>query len=780
MTTPKNSGDEKQFPGTALAGEPRYRNLVDNALIVIADVSVDGDIIYGNRAGVKMLGYDSLDELRKENIIKFWNNPEQREGFIAKLRQDGYVNNYEIDYLTKSGRIVYTLASAILDGDMISMVIIDVTARKKADVDKEKLLHNLGERLAELECMYAISNSIATKESLDEIFQDTLAVIPAAWQYPEITRGKLRYKDKEWISDSFKETEWKQSSDIVVAGKPCGSVEVYYLEERPTLDEGPFKTEERNLIDGIAHTLSETLERRQAEEKMQESRALFDSYVAVAPVGIAVLDTDLKYSKINETLADIHGVSIDDHLGKCPSQIIPGRLGREVDKRMQDVLRTHQPTVHEELSGETRSQPGISRWWLASYFPVRGVSPEPTGVGAIVVEITEAKRLEEQLRQSQKMEALGTLAGGVAHDINNMLYPVLINAQLLLDNVDSGRKEYPLLTDVIDSAKKIKDLVSQILVFGRHGRTEKGICDFVLVAKDAMKLLRPALPKTIEIELNLSIAKIPVLCDTSQLYQVLVNLFSNAEQAISGSGKIEVALDTANIEKLECIHGTLLDGSFARLTVADSGVGMDDETRARMFDPFFTTKDAAQGTGLGLSTVFGIVQKHGGGITVSSELGAGTTVVVLLPMAEDVREESPDAKVDTQDDANNENILFVDDVESIRKSARTCLERSGYSVLTVSSGPEALEIFLADPDRFDLVMTDQTMPNMTGEELSIELLRHRPDLPIIICTGHSEVISPETSREKGIRAFLQKPATPTELRRVVRDVLDEAGDGQSS
>ncbi len=574
MATPKNSGDGKQFPGTAMAGEPRYRNLVDNALIVIADVSVDGDIIYGNQAGVKMLGYDSLDELRKENIIKFWHNPEQREGFISKLRQDGYVNNYEIEYLTKSGKIVSTLASAILDGDMISMVIIDVTRRrqaeeaeritaerfrqvtehaqewvwevdteglytysssavekilgykpgeivgrkhfydlfcpeerevlksaalsafsqkqsylsfmnlnihkngnkvwlstsgmpildehgelcgyrgsdtdvteskkakeellvsseiianmmegvcltqaedgvmvmtnqafermfgyapgelngkhisvvnaptdkspeetareilseldksgtwqgevlnirkdgsrfwsyanvssfvhsqhgvvwvsvhtdittqKKSDTEKEKLLHDIGERLKELQCMYSISNSITTKESIGEIFQDTVAAIPPGWHYPEITRGKLHYKGKDWVSESFKETEWKQSSDIVVAGKPCGRVEVYYLEERPTLDEGPFMAEERNLIDGIARTLSETLERRQAEEDVQESRALFDSYVSVAPVGIAVLDADLKYSKINETLADINGVSIDDHLGKRPSQIM--------------------------------------------------------------------------------------------------------------------------------------------------------------------------------------------------------------------------------------------------------------------------------------------------------------------------------------------------------------------------------------------------------------------------------------------------------------------------
>ena len=222
MATPKNFDDGKQLPGSALASEPHYRNLVDNARIVIADVSVNGDIVYVNQAGVKMLEFDSPDELRKENVIKFWHNPEQREAFIAKLHQDGHVDSYEIEYLTKSGKIVFTSASAILDGDMISMVIIDVTRQMEARAEKEKLLHDIGERLKELECMHSISSSIATRESIGEIFQDTVAAIPPGWHYPEITRGKLRYKDKEWVSEPFKETEWMQSSDIIVAGKPCG------------------------------------------------------------------------------------------------------------------------------------------------------------------------------------------------------------------------------------------------------------------------------------------------------------------------------------------------------------------------------------------------------------------------------------------------------------------------------------------------------------------------------------------------------------------------------
>ncbi len=777
LNTPKKSGDSKQFPGTALAGEPRYRNLVDNALIGIADVSVGGEIIYANQAVLDMIEYESLDELRKINVIELWHCPRQRAEFVSKLRQDGYVNNYEIEYLTKTGKITHTMASAILDGDMISQVVINISERKRADADKAKLRDEVHERLKELNCLYTISNSVWTKESLDEIFQDAVAAIPPGWNYPEITRGRLRYKEKEWVSEPFEETEWKQSSDIMVAGKPCGNVEVYYLEERPPLDEGPFMLEERNLLDSIAHTLSQVLGRRQAEEEKRRSAALFDSVFSLAPVGMAIYDTDMRYINVNETLANINGASIDEHIRKRPIEMLPAKLGGPVQKQLQDIMRTGQPILNTEFSGETFGEPGVTRTFLASIFPIRGISREIAGMASIVVETSEVKQAEEKLRQSQKMEALGTLAGGIAHDFNNLLYPIILNANLLLENHKADSEEYALLDDIVKSSLKAKDLVSQILVFARYSDSTDRIHDLVLVADEVMKLVRPALPEIISIERNFPNSAIPVSCDSSQIYQVMVNLFTNAQQAISGNGEIKVTLDTVEIEEFECIHEILLDGKFARLTMTDNGVGMDDETRVKMFDPFFTTKKVGQGTGLGLSTVFGIVHNHGGGITVSSELGSGTTVGILLPLAEDTLDELRDPSVSSQDDTNNESILFVDDVESIRKSAKACLERSGYNVTTVSSGQEALAVFLADPDHFNLVMTDQTMANMTGKELSIELLKQRPDIPIVICTGHSDSISPESSAEIGIRAFLQKPVAPTELRRVVRQALDEAKPG---
>jgi CheY-like chemotaxis protein len=267
---------------------------------------------------------------------------------------------------------------------------------------------------------------------------------------------------------------------------------------------------------------------------------------------------------------------------------------------------------------------------------------------------------------------------------------------------------------------------------------------------------------------------VPVFCNSSQLYQVLVNICTNAGQAISGSGKIEVALDSSEFAGVVCFDGTEIHGNYCRLTVTDNGLGMDDKTQAKIFDPFFSTREVGQGTGLGLSTVFGIVQEHEGGIKVSSEADKGTTFEVFLPLAEGPVEKLPNTRDSVQDYAGTENILFVDDEKSIRNLGHDCLERFGYIVTAVSDGQKAMEVFAANPDRFNLVVTDQTMPNMTGEKLASALLKLRPDIPIIICTGHSPITTPESSKASGISAFLQKPLAPTQLMRVVREVLDQA------
>jgi PAS domain S-box-containing protein len=531
----------------------------------------------------------------------------------------------------------------------------------------------------------------------------------------------------------------------------------------------------------IAHTsvLTDITAQKRAEEALQESRALLDSFFAVAPVGMALFDAEMRYVTLNGSLAEINGLSIEDHLHKRPRDILPGELGLAVEEKFQQLLRTGQSIISEEISGETLSRPGVTRHWLHSYFPIFGVDERPKGIGVTLIEITDIKIVEEQLRQSQKMEALGTLSGGIAHDFNNILYPIFIYANLLLEKFATDSEEYTDLTEIIGAADRARDLVSQILVFGRRSDNIKSVCDLVPVAEEAMKLVRAAVPATITIEEKMPSDSVPVFCDSSQIYQVLVNICTNAAQAISDHGKIEIALEATEIEGIECFDGTRLRGSHARLAVTDSGVGMDKGTLAKIFDPFFTTRKVGQGTGLGLSTAFGIVHAHGGGITVSSRPHKGTTFEIFLPLADGIIEKLPATPDHAQDKTGTEKILFVDDEESIRNLGKYYLERLGYSVTTISDGRKALELFKASPDRFNLVVTDQTMPKITGEELARELLKLSPDIPIIVCTGYSSSISPESSSAIGISALLQKPLTPDELSRVVRDVLDQAKNSAS-
>jgi len=533
---------------------------------------------------------------------------------------------------------------------------------------------------------------------------------------------------------------------------------------------------EGNLV-SFTCVVTDITERIQAEEALQDSRALLDSYIATAPVGMAVFDSEMRYMNVNQALADINGVSIENHIHKRPRDILPESLGLAVEKRFRNLLQTGQPIIHEEISGETLSEPGVTRHWLHSYFPILGAEQKPKGIGVTVTETTRIKNVEEQLRQSQKMEALGTLSGGIAHDFNNILYPIFIYTNLLLEKFDADSEEYADLKEITSAAQRAKDLVSQVLMFSRHGEGVKHVCDLVPVVNEAMKLLRSALPANITIKKKMPDGIVPVFCDSSQFYQVLVNICTNAGQAISGSGKVEIALDTVEVAGIVCFDGTDIHGSYCRLTVTDSGVGMDAETQEKIFEPFFTTREVGQGTGLGLSTVFGIVQDHEGGIKISSEADKGTTFEVFLPLAEEPVEKLPETRGSVQDYTGTENILFVDDEKSIRNLGLDCLERFGYTVTAVSNGQKAMEIFAANPDHFNLVVTDQTMPSMTGEELANALLKLRPEVPIILCTGHSPTTTPESSKALGISAFLQKPLAPTQLMRVVREVLDQVKKG---
>jgi signal transduction histidine kinase/CheY-like chemotaxis protein len=386
----------------------------------------------------------------------------------------------------------------------------------------------------------------------------------------------------------------------------------------------------------------------------------------------------------------------------------------------------------------------------------------------------QEKKLETQLRQAQKMEAIGTLAGGIAHDFNNILSAVIGYTELALINIPKESSLQNHLQQVLKAGSRAKDLVKQILTFSRQAEQEVGPFQIKLIAKEALKLLRASLPTTIEIRQDIQ-SDSTVLADPTQIHQVLMNLCTNAGYAMQETGgTLEVSLTNVELDShFTGRHSDMAPGPHLRLTVSDTGHGMTPDVLERIFDPFFTTKGPGEGTGMGLSVVHGIVKSFGGTITVYSEPGKGSTFHVYLPIAEDLKDEGETEVIEPLP-TGNERILLIDDEQPLVDIGKQMLERLGYEVITRTSSIEALELFRAQPDRFDLVITDMTMPNMTGDKLAMEIMKIRPDVPVILCTGFSPAITEEEANAWGIQALLEKPLLRHDLAKTIRQVLDES------
>jgi len=394
------------------------------------------------------------------------------------------------------------------------------------------------------------------------------------------------------------------------------------------------------------------------------------------------------------------------------------------------------------------------------------------GLQATVRDITPEAELEAQLRQAQKMEAIGTLAGGIAHDFNNILSPIMGYVEMALAQVRGDSQLAGDLRQVSIAARRAADLVQQILTFSRQQAQERLPVRVAPIVKEALKLMRASLPATIEMQRNIAATEDLVLADPTQIHQVLVNLCTNAGQAMRETGGVlSVSLENVDVSP-ECPVQELPAGRYLALSVADTGHGIKPEVVDRIFEPYFTTKEVGEGTGLGLAVAHGIVQGCGGALVVESVRGRGTTFEVFLAVVETLEpvEPAPQAPLPT----GQERILLVDDEAPVAKLIARMLEHQGYEVMACTSSKETLDVFQRDPNGFDLVVSDMTMPGLTGIQLATELLRIRPDVPIILCTGFSELVTPESAAAAGIRELLTKPVPRDTLAHAVRRALDGA------
>ncbi len=385
----------------------------------------------------------------------------------------------------------------------------------------------------------------------------------------------------------------------------------------------------------------------------------------------------------------------------------------------------------------------------------------------------EKKRLEDQLRHSQKMEATGILAGGIAHDFNNILGIIVGNTELSLSDIPEWNPAHQNLNAVMEACMRARDVVRQLLNFSRQSEQKKKPIKITPIIEETSKLLRASIPSNIDIRYSISEGSQAVLADPTQILQVVLNLCANAADAMLESGGIlEIKLDTMELDE-DTENGSidLKPGQYVRLTVSDTGEGISPTKISRIFDPYFTTKVVGKGTGLGLSVVHGIVKGHNGDIFVHSKPGKGTLFEVLFPIVKAVVEEP--APCQEKALKGNECILFVDDEEVLAPLVKEGLERLGYEVEATTGAAVALELFRSNPDRFNLVITDMTMPEMNGDRLAKELMKIRPDIPVILCTGYSERMSEEKAREMGIRAFLMKPILVNEIADTIRNVLEQ-------
>ncbi|MBU0729387.1 MAG: DUF3365 domain-containing protein [Proteobacteria bacterium] len=508
-------------------------------------------------------------------------------------------------------------------------------------------------------------------------------------------------------------------------------------------------------------------ERKDSEIALENSEARFRELFDRMSSGVAVFNAinnaeDFIFVDINKASEHIERLSREEVIGKSVVEVFPSIKEFGLFEVLQKVWRTGETAQH----GAKEYKDNRIRGWRENF-----VYKLPSGeVVSIYRDMTRAKLAEENLQQAQKMEAIGTLAGGVAHDFNNILTAIIGYAELSLISTPQESNIHGHLEKIVKSGKRATDLVKQILTFSRQTDQERRVLLLQPAIKEALKLLRGTLPTTIEIHQEIETDCDPVLADVTQIHQVIMNLCTNAYHAMREKGGVlsvklkEVKFDENHPSK----HPELGPGKYAQISVRDTGHGMDKETLLRIFDPYFTTKKHGEGTGLGLATVHGIIKNHEGVIDVVSAPDKGTTFTLYFPIVEDKNryEHIITSKPSLSKIAGR--ILLVDDEESISQLGEKILRLIGCNVSAFTDSLEAFEAFKAEPDNFDIIMTDQTMPGLTGIELSRKILEMRPDIPIILCTGFSEIVNEQQAKEQGVAEFIMKPLTIHSITEAVR------------
>ena len=903
LSVVRDLSDRRAAEAALRESERRLREMMENVRLIAIMLDTEGKVMFANQFLLQLTGW-RIEEVIGQDWFGLFipsNQSVQRKHTFHSQIQGSLLPHYENEIVTRIGecRLIAWNNTPLenADGKIIGVACIgeDITERKRAEqalLRSEENLRSIFSNAPVGIYQSTIGRLLAVNPAMAAMFgydspAEMLAssVSPSGFFVDLEQRGRIIRAALESGTYTQQEVDYRRKD---------GTIFTANLRMRAVRDESG----QVRFLEGFAEDITE---KKRLEEELAVREERLNSFFNNATAGLCILDADLRYVQINETLAGINGIAVGDHIGKTIGEVLP-KLASALEPFLQQILKRGEPVLNQQIRGETIREPGVIRHWMGSYFPLLDDAGQPGAVGCVIVEVTEQKRaeeklreseekfrqlaenihkvfwicdketkemlyvspayeeiwgrscrslyeqpgsfaeaihpadrdrmmeaiqrerrgegyeeeyrilrpdgsvrwihdrsfaivneqgefyrlaglaediterklLEDQLRQAQKMEAIGQLAGGVAHDFNNILSGTLMHLGLLQQNphLTGGTKES--LRELERETIRAANLTRQLLLFSRRQAANPILLDMNEVVNDLLKMLRRLLGENIDVVFAGSLEPVWVSADAGMMEQVVMNLCINARDAMPKGGRLKIATATVDLDPQSTQpYADARPGNFVCLTVSDTGCGMDASVLGRIFEPFFTTKEVGKGTGLGLATVYGIVKQHEGWVEVDSTVGEGSSFRVYLPAGS-----KPAGQIESPGGAEemtggSETILLVEDELPLRRTAALCLRKLGYAVLEAGDGVEALKVWEQHRERIALLLTDMVMPEkLTGLDLAELLTKEKGSLKVIVSSGYSaDLAEPHRTAGSDV-AFLPKPYKTAALAKAVRRSLD--------